>query len=58
MHARIPFQVTKRDKNKGSVNLINFREVMINKNLVDFELYATVHVAFTLAFRSVRCDRL
>jgi hypothetical protein len=48
MHARIPFQVTKRDKNKGSVNLINFREVMINKNLVDFELYATVHVAFTL----------
>jgi hypothetical protein len=59
MHTRILSQVTKRDKNKGFVNLINFREFMINKNLVDFELYAAVHVAFTLlAFRSVRCDRL
>ena len=48
MHTRILFQVTKRDKNKVFVNLINFREVMINKNLVDFELYAALHVAFTL----------
>lgn len=48
MHARILFQVTKRDKNKGFVNLINFQEVMINENLVDFELYAAVHIAYTL----------
>jgi hypothetical protein len=53
MHARILFQVTKRDKNKGFVNLINFREVMINENLVDFELYAAVHVAFALWFLEV-----
>ena len=45
MASRILFQVTKRFENK-----IDFPEVMINKNLVDFELYAAVHVGYTLWF--------
>jgi hypothetical protein len=43
MADRILFQVT-----KGYENQINFPKVMINKNLVDFELYAAVHIAYTL----------
>jgi hypothetical protein len=48
MHSRILFQVSKRHKTKGFVNMINFPEVMINETLVDFELYAAVHIAYTL----------
>lgn len=48
MHARILFQITKLDRNKNQlVNLIDIREVMANKNLVDFELYAAVNIAYT-----------
>lgn len=48
MHSRILFQVGKHHKAKGFVNMINIPEVMINENLVDFELYAAVHIAYTL----------
>jgi hypothetical protein len=43
MADRILFQVT-----KGYEKQINIPEVMINENLVDFELYAAVHIAYTL----------
>jgi hypothetical protein len=45
MASKILFQVTKRFKNK-----IDFPEVMFNENLVDFELYAAVHISNTLWF--------
>lgn len=47
MHARIFFQICTMDKDKRRVNLINIPEVMINQNLVDFELYAAVHIGYT-----------
>ena len=48
MHPRILFQVSKPHRTKRLVNMINFSEVMANENLVDFELYAAVHIAYTL----------
>ena len=50
MDSLILFQITKLDKKKKRfVDLINIPEVMIKKtNLVDFELYAAVHIAYTL----------
>jgi hypothetical protein len=48
MADRILFQINKWDKEeKRFVNLINIPEMMVNENLVDFELYAAVHVAYT-----------
>jgi hypothetical protein len=48
MADRILFQITKWDKEeKRYINLINIPEVMVNKNLVDFELYAAVHIGYT-----------
>jgi hypothetical protein len=49
MHSRILFQINKWDKEKKRfVNLIDIPEVMIdNTDLVDFELYAAVHIAYT-----------
>jgi hypothetical protein len=43
MADRILFQVR-----KGYENQIDFPKAMVNKNLVDFELYAAVHIAYTL----------
>jgi hypothetical protein len=48
MHSRILFQITQWDKEeKRFVHVINIPEMMVNENLVDFELYTAVHVAYT-----------
>lgn len=48
LHPRIFFQIYKKDEDNRTVNLINnIPEVMINENLVDFELYAAVHIGYT-----------
>lgn len=50
MASRILFQVSKWSKNGGFVNKINLQGAMINENLVDFELYAGVHMGYSLWF--------
>ena len=47
MHPRIFFQIYNYDKDNGRVKLIDIPEVMVNENLVDFELYAAVHIGYT-----------
>jgi hypothetical protein len=47
MHHRILFQIHAVDECKLPMNLINIPEVMFNENLVDFELYAAVHIGYT-----------
>jgi hypothetical protein len=47
LHPRVLFQIYTKDKDGHRVNLINIPEVMINENVVDFELYAAVHIGYT-----------
>jgi hypothetical protein len=44
---RILFQIYTKDENNFPVKLINIPEVMDNENLVNFELYAAVHIGYT-----------
>jgi hypothetical protein len=59
---QIFFQIYRGDKEKGFVKLINIPEVMVNENLVDFELYAAVHIGYTFwlleEFARLACDIL
>ena len=44
---RILFQIYTKDENNVPVKLINIPEVMGSENLVNFELYAAVHIGYS-----------
>ena len=44
---RILFQIYTKDENNVPVKLINIPELMGSENLVNFELYATVHIGYS-----------
>jgi hypothetical protein len=47
---RILFQIYTKDENNVPVKLINIPEVMGSENLVNFELYAAVHIGYSFWF--------
>jgi hypothetical protein len=46
---RILFQVYTKDENNLPVKMINIPEVMDNENVVNFELYAAVHIGYSFS---------
>ena len=46
---RILFQVYTKDENNFPVKMINIPEVMANENLVNFEVYAAVHIGYSFS---------
>jgi hypothetical protein len=52
LYPRILFQIYAKDENNKNnlpVGLVNIPEVMVNKNLVNFELYAAVHIGYSFS---------